>query len=70
MNESEFDEKRRRDKKALFTLPAVPIILYTEAELALIAQRRDKKAEDALLTRTQVVATRNSRIYCELADLG
>ncbi len=56
--------------RRLFSVPAKCITPYTEAELALIAQKRDKKAEDEFLTRTLETARSNCHIYCYLADLG
>lgn len=70
LSEAEDEQRRESQKRALFSAPAKPITPYTEAEMALIAKKRDKEAEDEFLTRALKSARRNCYIYCELADLG
>ncbi|MBA7636917.1 hypothetical protein ES703_44545 [subsurface metagenome] len=63
MTAAEFDEKRRRDKKALFTVPAKP---YTPEEMAKFAEERrlpDKKEQEEFLTREWEIARSNHHIY-------
>lgn len=70
LTEAEFEQRRESQKRALRTTPAKPVTPYTEAELALMAQNRDKEAEAEYLNRTLESARRNCHIYCGLADLG
>ncbi|MBA7592985.1 hypothetical protein ES708_35191 [subsurface metagenome] len=70
MTESEFDEKRRRDKKALFSAPAKPTTPYSDAEMALIAQKRDKEAEAKHLAAVTAATRSRSRTYQKYANLG
>ncbi len=70
MTESEFDEKRRRDKKALFATPAKPTTPYSDAEMALIAQKRDKEAEAKHLAAVTAAVRSRSWRYQKYANLG
>ncbi len=64
-------ERRKREAiRRLLSAPAKPTTPYSDAEMAVIASKRDKKAEDELLIRTQAAARRNCHIYCEKRDLG
>lgn len=70
MTAAEFEQRREAQKRALRMPPAKPITPHPDVVLALITQRRDKKAEDELLFRTLAAARRNCHVYCYLADLG
>lgn len=70
LSEAEDEQRREAQKRALRTTLAKPITPYTDAELALMAQNRDKEAEDELLTKKLADARSNCHIYSELADLG
>ncbi len=70
MTAAEFDEKRRRDKKALFATPAKPTTPYTDAEMAIIAQKRDKEAEAQHLAAVTAAARSRSWRYRKYANLG
>lgn len=70
MTESEFDEKRRRDKKALFSTLAESTTPYSDAEMALIAQKRDKEAEAKHLDAVLAAARSRSWRYQKYANLG
>lgn len=49
LTEAEDEQRREAQKRAVRTTLAKPITPYTDAELALMAQNRDKEAEEKLL---------------------
>jgi len=49
LTEAEDEQRREAQQRALRTTPAKPVTPYTDEELALITQNRDKEAEEKLL---------------------
>ncbi len=49
VTDSVIEQRKREQIRRLFIAPAKPPTPYTDAELALIEQKRDKRAEDLVL---------------------
>ena len=56
--EAEFEQRRQEQLRALKVPPAKLITPYTDAEMALIASKRDKEAEDQILHQAQADGSR------------
>ncbi|MBA7469654.1 hypothetical protein ES707_04927 [subsurface metagenome] len=58
LTEAEFEQRRQEKIRRLKSTPAKPITPYTDAEMALIASKRDKEAEDQILYQAQADGSR------------
>ena len=70
VTDSQFEQRKKGQIRRLRIPPAKPVTPYTEAELALIAQKRDKEAEAKHLDAVLAAARSRSWRYRKYANLG